>query len=174
MEKKDKIMVLDIKVYPDSVLTQQAQSIEDITEEENNLANNMVETMYVQKGIGLAAPQVGVSQSLITVDVSGPEEQKDLKILFNPVIVNKEGQVDSDEACLSLPGYKGKVKRAKKVTVQGVDIKGNEIKLDAEGLLAICLQHEIDHLFGVLLLDYAGHLKRSMYEKKVKKWQRKG
>jgi peptide deformylase len=165
-------MILEIKTYPDPVLLQQAQTITEITEEIINLGRNMVETMYEKQGIGLAAPQVGHSCRLITVDVSGPESRTNLNVLINPVIEGREGETEFEEGCLSLPEFHTKTKRSAQVIVTGLDLEGQSQKIEAEGLLAICLQHELDHLQGTLLLDHTGRLKRSMYKKKVRKWQR--
>jgi peptide deformylase len=132
----------------------------------------MIQTMYEKQGIGLAAPQVGHSCRLITVDVSGPESRTELNVLINPVIEEQEGETEFEEGCLSLPEFHTKTKRSTHVIVSGLDLKGQTQKIEAQGLLAICLQHELDHLQGTLLLDHAGRLKRSMYDKKVRKWQR--
>ncbi len=163
-------MVLEIKIYPYPTLKQQAQRIEKILKEQTDLAENMVETMYENKGIGLAAPQVGESYRLITVDISPLEDGNKLLILINPKIISQEGKTESEEACLSLPAFKGKIQRAKNVTVKALNLEGDEITIQAEGLLAKCLQHEIDHLNGITLLDRVSHLKKNLYEKKIKKW----
>jgi len=165
-------MILDIKTYPHPVLQRKADQVDEITEDMKSLARDMVETMYEKQGIGLAAPQVGHSCCLITVDVSGPESRTDLQVLFNPQIEEGEGEIEYEEGCLSLPEFTGKTKRFSRVVVQGVDLQGHTRRVEAEGLLAICLQHEIDHLQGTLLLDHSGRLKRNFYEKKVRKWQR--
>jgi len=164
-------MILDIKTYPDSVLLHPAEMVTEITEEIRNLGQDMIQTMYENQGIGLAAPQVGHSCRLITVDVSGPDSRTDLNVLINPVIEEREGETEFEEGCLSLPEFHTKTKRAAQVIVSGLDLEGQEQKIEAQGLLAICLQHEVDHLQGTLLLDHAGRLKRNMYEKKVRKWQ---
>ena len=164
-------MILDIKTYPDPTLQRQADVVEEITADMKSLASDMVETMYEKQGIGLAAPQVGHSCRLITVDVSGPESRTDLQVLFNPRIEEEEGETESEEGCLSLPEFTSKTKRSARVVVQGLDMQGRIKRIEAEGLLAICLQHEIDHLQGTLLLNHAGRLKRNFYDKKVRKWQ---
>ena len=165
-------MIYEISTYPAQVLLREAEPIEDITEDVHKLAQDMVETMYAKQGIGLAAPQVGQGCRLITVDISGPESRTDLKVVVNPTIVQAEGETECEEGCLSLPEFKVKTQRSAKVEVQGQDLEGHPLHIQADGLLAICLQHEIDHLQGTLLLDHAGRLKRNMYEKKVRKWQR--
>lgn len=164
-------MILEIKTYPHSVLQRRAEPVEEITEDMKSLAWDMVETMYAKQGIGLAAPQVGHSCRLITVDISGPESRSDLQVLFNPKIQEQEGETECEEGCLSLPEFTGKTKRSSRIVVQGLDMQGQFKRIEAEGLLAICLQHEIDHLQGTLLLDHTGRLKRNFYEKKVWKWQ---
>ena len=166
-------MVREIKTYPDPALEAKAEPIESITDDVKALANDMAETMYENNGIGLAAPQVGQSCRLIIVDISGPEHREDLKVVLNPRIDFKEGQTEIEEGCLSLPGFKTKVTRADKVTLTGLDLEGQEVSIQAEGLLAVCLQHELDHLEGTVLLDHASRLKRSMYRKKMKKCQKK-
>ena len=163
-------MLHEILVYPDPRLKQQAQAIDRVDKKIQQLARDMAETMYENKGIGLAAPQVGELVSLITVDISGPEKQESLLTVLNPTIVSTQGKKQSEEACLSLPAFKTNVARAEQIRVQGLDLQGKKLDLHAQGLLAICLQHEIDHLQGVVLVDYASTLKRGMYTKKAKKW----
>ena len=152
-------MSLEIYTYPHNVLNQKAEDIKECSQRIQELARNMQETMYKNKGIGLAAPQVGEPCKLITVDVKGEEEKNNLITLINPQIVEKQGSIDTEEGCLSLPGYKGKVKRAEKIVVSGLDLQEEEKQIQADGLLAICMQHEIDHLNGITLLDYASRLK---------------
>lgn len=166
--------LLRIHTYPDPVLAQKAQEIQEVTDEIRELAADMSQTMYEGNGIGLAAPQVGRSVRLVVLDVTGPEERKGLMQLVNPAIVAREGEVESEEGCLSLPQLSGKVIRSEKVTVRARDLDGNEQTIEAEGLLAICLQHELDHLDGVLLLNHLSRLKRTMYEKKAKKMKERG
>jgi peptide deformylase len=163
-------MVRKILKYPDPILSQKAAEIEEITPEVKQLAQDMAETMYEKRGIGLAAPQVGECCRLIAVDVSGPDERNDLKFLVNPVVVHKEGEVFEEEGCLSVAQFRSKVKRAEKVVVKAKDLDGNEVEVPADGILAICLQHEIDHLDGVLFIDKVSRLKRALYDGKVKKW----
>ncbi|MDD4731029.1 MAG: peptide deformylase [Desulfovibrio sp.] len=165
-------MKLEIVTYPAEVLAEPCRPVEEITPEIKQLIENMVETMYEDDGVGLAAPQVGHGIRLITVDRTGPSERKDLRVIINPEIVEREGEVDSQEACLSCPGFQVKLKRSERVRVTGLDADGNDVCIDADELLAIILQHEIDHLDGKTIVDRAGRLKRSMYEKKVKKWKK--
>ncbi len=163
-------MLREIITYPDPRLEKKVLEIQTLDKRVKHLARDMTETMYENYGIGLAAPQVGELMSLITVDISGPENQDSLLVLANPKITHSQGRVQSEEACLSLPAFKVNVPRAEKITLRGWDLQGQEVELQAEGLLAICLQHEIDHLHGVVLVDYASVLKRSLYQKKAKKW----
>ena len=161
----------EIVIYPDPVLRKKAREVKSIDDRVARLAAEMAETMYAAPGIGLAAPQVGVSERVILVDVTGPE-RKELITLVNPVIVEKEGTVIFEEGCLSLPEVREKVERAARVLVRGYDLDEREREIEAEGLLAIALQHEIDHLNGVLFIDYLSRLKRDMIERKFRKWKR--
>ncbi len=163
---------LPIRLYPDPVLAQKADAVTGITPELVKLAEDMMLTMYESDGVGLAAPQVGKSIRLITVDETGPKERKKPLTLFNPEFVTREGSKESEESCLSLPSFSCKVKRYENVTVKGVNEKGNPVEVQAEGLLAIILQHEMEHLEGLTLVDHASRLKRTMYDTKVKKWRR--
>lgn len=166
-------MVKKIITYPDPVLARKACVIEEITPEIRELARDMAETMYENKGIGLAAPQVNECMRLITVDVKSPEEGSELITLVNPEITLREGEVESDEGCLSVANFRSVVTRSEKVRVQGLDLDGKEVTIDADDMLAICLQHEIDHLNGILFIDRISRLKRSLYDKRLKKWLKK-
>ncbi|MDY7001844.1 MAG: peptide deformylase [Thermodesulfobacteriota bacterium] len=163
-------MEREVVAYPDPVLTRGTKKITEITPEIRSLAEDMAETMYAKDGVGLAATQVGESWRLAVVDVSGPKERSSLILLVNPEIIETSGEVDSEERCLSVPGFQAKFKRAAKVKVKAQDLDGKEFVIDAEDLLAICLQHEIDHLDGRLILDRSSRLKRSLYDKKIQKW----
>lgn len=165
-------MIRPLVTYPDDVLAGKAKKIEEITPELLELIEDMVETMYEGDGVGLAAPQVGQPIRLITLDPSGPKERTQLMVLINPEIVSCEGSVSSEEGCLSVPGFSCKVKRHEKVTVKAQDKTGKDVCIEADDFLAIVLQHEIDHLEGTIILDHAGRLKRAMYEKKLKKWEK--
>ena len=165
-------MTRTIRTYPDPVLKKTAEPVAAVSQDVKDLAQEMVDVMYANQGIGLAAPQVGEALRVIAVDVSGPERRENLQVLINPVIESAEGETETDEGCLSLPEFRTKVKRAEQVTVKGLDLNGQEIRIRCEGLQAICIQHEIDHLGGKLLLDHAGRLKRNMYCKKAHKWEK--
>jgi peptide deformylase len=163
-------MKLDICRWPEPVLAAKAKTVKEITPEIEELIENMIETMYEDDGVGLAAPQVGESIRLICVDQSGPKERSDLMVLINPELSECEGSVDSEEGCLSCPEFTGKVKRYEKLKVKALDREGKEVCFDAEGYLAIILQHETDHLNGVTVVDRASRLKRTMYRKKAARW----
>jgi peptide deformylase len=163
---------LPIVTYPAPVLAQKTQPVDEITPEISQLIADMLETMYESDGVGLAAPQVGKSIRLITLDETGPKERKSPIVLVNPEFVEQSGVKESEESCLSLPTFSCKVKRYESVTVKGLNEKGEAVEIQAEGLLAVILQHEIDHLEGKTLVDHASRLKRTMYDSKVKKWRK--
>ncbi|AMD92503.1 peptide deformylase [Desulfomicrobium orale] len=163
-------MPRSIVTYPHPVLAGKARPVTEITDETRALAAEMAELMYQDNGIGLAAPQVAEPLRLITVDLSGPERREDLRVFVNPVLSAPEGEVESEEGCLSVPGYRATVKRAERLHLSALDLNGNPVEMDADGLMAICLQHEVDHLDGVLFIDRISRLKRTLYERKYKKW----
>lgn len=172
-QNQDKIQQLEILTYPDTFLTQLAEPVENIDGNLVKIFDNMAFTMYGAPGIGLAAPQVGIGQRFLIFDIS-PKDERDLRILVNPKILSSEGEIVSEnEGCLSVPEYRTDVKRFEKVLVEGYDGDGNPLRMDAEGLLAIVLQHEIDHLEGKLFIDRISPLKRQMYKRRVKKSMRK-
>ena len=164
-------MKLKICTWPDEVLANKAEPITEVTPELKELIENMIETMYESDGVGLAAPQVDKSIRLICVDQSGPKVQSDLHVLINPEIIECDGEVESEEGCLSCPELSMKVKRKEHVVVKALNRDGKEVCIDTEGFLAIVLQHEIDHLNGITLADKAGRLKRALYRKKALKWK---
>jgi peptide deformylase len=129
----------------------------------------MVETMYAAPGVGLAAPQVGVSKRLAVIDLSSKEASFTLIVLVNPEIVSSEGSIEFEEGCLSIPDYTVKVTRAEKLAVRALDREGKPFEIEGEGLFAIALQHEIDHLEGFLLIDRISQLKREFFKKRYKK-----
>ncbi len=163
-------MARKILKYPDPILSQKAQEITEVTPEIRQLATDMAEAMYEKRGIGLAAPQVGECCRLVAIDVSGPDERTDLQFLVNPVIVSQEGEVEDEEGCLSVAQFRAKVKRSENVVVKATDLDGKPVEITADGILAVCLQHEIDHLDGILFIDRISRLKRALYDNKVKKW----
>ena len=162
--------VLDILTYPDKVLKQKTAAVENIDGALQTVFDNMATTMYQAPGVGLAAPQVGIGQSFIVYDIAPKEDGHDLHVLVNPRIVSKEGEILSEnEGCLSVPDFRADVKRAERILVEGVDREGNPLRFEAEGLLAIVIQHELDHLDGTLFIDRISALKRQMYKRRVKK-----
>lgn len=161
--------VLQICTYPEKVLTQPAEPITDIDEEVIKLADHMAETMYNAPGIGLAATQVGVAKRLLVADIAPREPESELVVLANPEIVAAEGEVIIEEGCLSVPEYQAEVKRHEKITVRGLDLNGEEVEIEAEGLLAVVLQHEIDHLNGILFIDRLSKLKRDLVKRRLRK-----
>jgi peptide deformylase len=168
-EKKD-ISKLDILTYPNSFLSEPTQPLKDIDGKVQEMIDKMAATMYDAPGIGLAAIQVGWDKSLTVYDISPRDEKRSLHVLINPRIITKEGEIVSEnEGCLSVPEFRSDVKRAASITVEGYDREGKPVKIDAEGMLAIVLQHEIDHLNGTLFLDRISLLKRQMYSRRIKK-----
>ena len=136
------------------------------------LIDNMIETMYAAPGVGLAAPQVGQPKRLAVIDISTREDKFPLLVIVNPVIVSAEGEVEFEEGCLSLPEYTALVKRAEQVVVKAQDRDGKAIEIEGTDLLAIALQHEIDHLDGILLIDRISPIKREFFKKRYKKIQK--
>ena len=136
------------------------------------LIDNMIETMYAAPGVGLAAPQVGETKRLAVIDISSRDEKFPLLVIVNPVIVSSEDEVEFEEGCLSLPEYTAVVKRAEKVLVRALDRDGKPIEIEATDLLSIALQHEIDHLDGILLIDRISPIKREFFKKRYKKIQK--
>lgn len=159
----------EIVLYPDSVLKTRAEELKNIDFDIVTLAKDMTHTMYEAPGVGLAAPQVGHHKRLIVIDPTAGKEENGLIVIANPVIIEKEGAETDSEMCLSVPETSVDVTRAERILVSGIDLKGNEVRMEAEGFLARIFQHEIDHLNGVVILDYASFLKRSIYLKKRKK-----
>lgn len=165
--------VLEILTYPHPVLKKRSEEVGQIDEELKALVRDMTETMYQVNGVGLAACQVGISRRVIVLDVSPIDPEQCLFAVINPEIVFEEGEVEQEEGCLSVPDCLEKVKRREKVKVKGTSIEGKEIEISGEGILAVALQHEIDHINGVLILDKVSRLKRELYRNKVKKEKRK-
>ena len=161
---------LKILTYPDKFLSESTKPVENIDENIQNLIKGMASIMYQAPGIGLAAIQVGIDKSLLVYDISPRDEKRFLQVLINPRIIESEGStISKDEGCLSVPDFKANVKRAASVLVEGFDNKEKPLRLEAEGLLAVVLQHEIDHLNGILFIDRISSLKRGMYKRSVKK-----
>ncbi|GAB4297542.1 MAG: peptide deformylase [Methylophaga sp.] len=162
--------ILNILHYPDPRLRNKAAPIEKVTDEIRQLADDMLETMYEAPGIGLAAIQVNVQKRLIVIDIS--EEKNDPLILINPEITDARGEREFEEGCLSVPEAYETVTRADQIKVKALDREGEKLEFDADGLLATCIQHEVDHLDGKLFVDYLSNLKRQRIRKKLEKHQK--
>ena len=156
----------EIKKYPAKILREKTGTVEEFNSELQQLIDDMIETMYAAPGVGLAANQVGVSRQVAVIDVSIKDEKSTLIILINPEIVLREGECSSEEGCLSVPDYTTVVKRAEKVQVRALDRHGKPIEIEGEGLLARALQHEVDHLNGLLLIDRIGRIKKEFFKKR--------
>jgi len=154
--------------YPDPLLKQVAEPVEAVTDELRILAADMAETMYDAPGVGLAAPQIGILKRLIVIDCA-PGEERDLIVAVNPEILESEGERFEEEGCLSVPGYWAGVHRKGYVRVRYSDLEGRTVERQAEGLLAVAFQHEIDHLDGILFVDHLSALKKGLFRKKYKK-----
>lgn len=163
-------MLLDILEYPDPRLRKMAARVPVVTGQIRKLVRDMAETMYAASGIGLAATQVGVPKRVIVIDAS--EGRDELRVFINPQIVAAEGEAESEEGCLSVPGFFDTVRRAARITVRAQDESGRPFELAAEGALAVCIQHEIDHLVGKVFVDYLSPLKRARLATRLAKKQR--
>ncbi|MEW9797878.1 peptide deformylase [Alteromonas sp. CYL-A6] len=159
--------ILEVLNFPDERLRTVAQPVEQVDDSIRQLVADMFETMRDEKGIGLAATQVDRHVQVVVMDVS--EEQNEPRVFINPEIIRREGSTISEEGCLSVPGNYAKVERAESVTVKALNEHGETFELDADGLLAICIQHELDHLKGKLFVDYLSPLKRQRIRKKLEK-----
>ena len=157
--------ILDILVYPDPRLRKIAKPVEVVDKKIVKLVADMTETMYDANGIGLAATQVNVHQQVIVMDISDQRDQ--LLVLINPQIIESDGEQISDEGCLSIPEYYAPVPRAEAIKVSALDIEGEIFEVEAEGLLAVCIQHEMDHLKGRVFVDYLSRLKQDRVRKKL-------
>jgi peptide deformylase len=163
-------MVLDILEYPDPRLRKVATPVVTVTPEIRKLVRDLAETMYAAPGIGLSATQVNVHKRVIVIDVSPSHDQ--LKVLIDPELLSADGESDCEEGCLSVPGYYEKVRRAAQVTVRALNEQGEPFELSADGMLAVCIQHEMDHLVGKVFVDYLSPLKRARLTTKMRKKQR--
>jgi peptide deformylase len=162
--------LLPILEYPDPRLKKVASAVAAVTPEIQRLVRDMAETMYSAPGVGLAATQVDVHKRVIVIDIS--ETRDDLKVFINPEIIAAEGEAECEEGCLSVPGYYDKVTRAAKITVRALDQHGTPFELTTDGLLAVCVQHEMDHLVGKVFVEYLSPLKRARLASKLRKKQR--
>ena len=161
---------LTILEFPDPRLRTKAKPVETVDDAMRTLIDDMFETMYAAPGIGLAATQVDVHQRLLVADVS--PDKSEPHALINPVIIEKDGVTMTEEGCLSVPGYFEEVQRAEHIRVRFLDRNGDEKEMEAEGLLAVCIQHEMDHLDGKLFVDYLSEAKRQRIRKKIEKGRR--
>lgn len=164
--------LLDILYFPDAQLRRTAEAVSNVDGQVAKLVDQMLETMYEAPGIGLAATQVNVHQRIVVIDVS---ENNDTPLTFiNPQILHSDGQAEMQEGCLSIPGVYENVKRPSDVRIAAINREGDPFEMDADGLLAVCIQHEVDHLNGKLFVDYLSPLKRNRIRKRMEKWIRDG
>jgi len=163
-------MLLKILEYPDPRLRKTALPVPAVTPEIRKLIEDMAETLYAAPGVGLAATQVDVHKRIIVIDVSA--DRQELRVFVNPELISAEGEAEAEEGCLSLPGYYDKVRRAARVRVRALDARGEPFEFEAEGMLAVCIQHEMDHLVGKVFVDYLSPLKRARLMTKLRKKQR--
>lgn len=161
----------EVVQFPDPRLKLVSKPILEINDEIRELAADMIEVMYDEPGIGLAAPQVGVSLRLFVIDTDWSDEElgRNPLVVLNPEISEREGRISWEEGCLSVPDYNAVVERDAKLTLRGLDLEGKPIEERAEGLRAVCIQHEVDHLDGILFIDRISRLKRGLYAKKRRK-----
>ena len=162
--------ILNIIKYPDPRLHKIAKAVVLVDDEVKQLVDDMAETMYAAPGIGLAATQVDVHRQIIVIDIS--QDKNQLNVLINPALTHMEGVAENEEGCLSVPGYYDNVERAAFITVKALDRDGKPFSMDAEGLLAVCIQHEMDHLKGKVFVEYLSALKRNRIRAKMLKSQR--
>ena len=161
----------EVLQFPDPRLKRVSEPIDEITDAIRDLARDMCDVMYDEPGIGLAAPQVGEALRLFVIDTEWSEDggERNPKVLINPEFTRREGSITWEEGCLSVPDYTADVERAASVTIRALDLEGQEVIEDAEGLRAVCMQHEMDHLDGILFIDRISRLRRGLYVKKRKK-----
>jgi peptide deformylase len=162
--------LLPILEYPDPRLKKVAAPVAAVTPEIRRLVRDLAETMYSAPGVGLAATQVNVHKRVIVIDISDAKDE--LRVFINPELLSAEGEVECEEGCLSVPGYYDKVTRAARIRVRALNERGETFELDAEGLLAVCIQHEMDHLIGKVFVEYLSPLKRARLAARLRKKQR--
>jgi len=166
--------VREVLKYPHPLLKKRSEKVERVDEETKKWIEDMTETMYQANGIGLAACQIGIPRRIIVLDVSPIDPEQDFFVMINPEVISEEGEIDHEEGCLSVPDCFEKVKRKETICVRGLSPDGKPIEVTGKGILAFALQHEIDHLDGILILDRMSRLKREIYRNKLKKERRKG
>ena len=164
----------DIVKYPDPILAKVGEPVTEFTPKLAKLVEEMFDSMYAAEGIGLAAPQIGISKQITVIDVSFKERPEDKLVLINPEVVDREGKQVEEEGCLSLPDIRAKIERAAWVKVRAQNERGEFFEIEGEELLARCMLHEIDHLHGVLFIDRVSRLKRDLILRKIKKLQKNG
>ena len=162
-------MLRTILTYPDPELKKKSAPVTVINDKTRELVRDMAETMYDAPGVGLAAPQIGVHQRVIVIDISGRDETPELIVAINPVIVHADGESYEEEGCLSVPKYAANVRRHARVVVKAFNLEGEEVTWKTDGLLAIAFQHEIDHLDGTLFVDHISPLKREIFRRKYRR-----
>ncbi|RII29220.1 MAG: peptide deformylase [Geobacter sp.] len=167
-------MIRTILHFPDPELKRKSAPVTVVNDATRALVQDMAETMYAAPGVGLAAPQIGVHQRVIVIDVSPKDEQPDLIVAINPVIIHADGESYEEEGCLSVPKYSANVRRHARVVVKALDLDGNELTYKADDLLAIAFQHEIDHLDGILFVDHLSPLKREIFRKRYRRSREEG
>ena len=162
-------MVREIVIWPDPILKKKASPVSQVDDSIRSLVNDMFETMYAADGVGLAAPQIGVLKQVIVLDTTPRQPESKPVAMINPQIIAKEGTTRYSEGCLSVPGEAEEVERAARVTAKFLDVSGREQTIEAEGLLAVAIQHETDHLQGTMFVDYLSPLKRELIRKRMKR-----
>ena len=162
-------MNIPIVKYGSEVLQKIAEPVANVTDAEVKLVQDMLETMYKAPGVGLAAPQIGISKRIMVTDTSAGEREDHLLVILNPEIVSTDGEQYEEEGCLSIPGFAEAVRRPKKVVIRGVDLDGRELILEGADLLARAFCHEMDHLNGILFLDHLSFIKRDLIRRKIRK-----
>ena len=167
-------MIRPIVLWGSEVLEKPSDPVTNITGDDLKLVQDMIETMYKAPGVGLAAPQIGVSKRIMVTDTTSGEKKDRLFTIFNPEIVSTEGEQFEEEGCLSIPGFSATVVRPKKIVLRGLDINGKELILEASDLLARAFSHEMDHLDGKFFLDHLSFIKRDMIKRRIKKLIRQG
>lgn len=166
--------IYEVLKYPDPVLSRKGERVTEFGPELAEFVEDMFESMYAAQGIGLAAPQIGVSKQITVIDTSFKKNPDDKLVLINPEVIARQGSQYEEEGCLSFPEIREKVKRSARVTVRAQDVRGKTYEIDGEELLARAFQHEIDHLHGILFIDHLSRLKRDLVGRRIRKLQRNG
>ena len=169
-----KLKIHEVVKYPDPVLAKRGDEVTEFNDELKVFVDEMFESMYAAQGIGLAAPQIAILKRIAVVDLSFKKNAKDRIALINPQVIETRGKQNEEEGCLSLPEIREKVVRAERVKVRAQNVKGETFEVEGEELLARALQHEIDHLDGILFIDHLSRLKRDLVQRKIKKLQKNG